>query len=77
MFELTILYDEEKNIFSVDGPIKHSILCYGMLERAKDVIRAGTKKSPIEIIDSNDKAVKDLLKTKPDKDTEPSNVIKI
>ena len=21
MFELTILYDEEKNIFSVDGPI--------------------------------------------------------
>jgi hypothetical protein len=66
MYKLTIFYDEEKNVFTVDGPIRHSILCYGMLERAKDVIRAGTKKSPIEIIDSNDKAVKDLLKTVPD-----------
>lgn len=38
-----------------------------MLERAKDVIRAGnTEKSAIEVIDGNDKAVKDLLKTVPD-----------
>lgn len=67
MFEMTILYDEEKNTFSVDGPVKHKILCYGMLERAKDVIRAGnTEKSAIEVINGNDKAVKDLLKTVPD-----------
>lgn len=66
MFEITIFYDEEKNIFTVNGPIEHTILCYGMLERAKDVIRAGVKKSKIEVIDGNDKAVKDLLKTTPD-----------
>lgn len=65
MFEITIKYDEKENLFTVDGPLKHAILCYGMLERAKDVVRTGMKKSAIEIIDGNDKAVKDLLKTVP------------
>ena len=39
MFVLTIMYDEEEDMLKVDGPIKHPILCYGMLGRARDVIK--------------------------------------
>lgn len=62
MYTLTIIYDEEENRLVCEGPIKHPVLCYGMLERAKDVIRDSIKKSAIEVIDKNDSAVKDLLK---------------
>jgi len=39
---------------SVNGPVQDPVLCYGMLERAKDVIRAQTaggavKRSPLTI----------------------------
>jgi len=55
MFVLTIIYDEEEDMLKVDGPIKHPILCYGMLERARDVIRdyatKNAKKKTIEVID--------------------------
>lgn len=80
MYELIIKYDQETNKFEVDGPLKHAILCYGMLERAKDIVRAGAgvgvikakaeEEEPsqkIEVIDKNDPAVKDLLKTVPGK----------
>lgn len=39
MYKLTITYDEEKNVLGLDGPIRHPVLCYGMLELAKDVIK--------------------------------------
>lgn len=65
MYELIIKYDEENNKLEISGPIKHPLLCYGMLERAKDVIRDSAKKSAIEVIDENDSAVKDLLKNGP------------
>ena len=55
MFVLKICYDEEKDGFKVEGPIKHPILCYGMLERARDVIKdyseVHAKKGGIEVVD--------------------------
>lgn len=39
MFTLTITYNPKENTLSVDGPIRDTVLTYGMLERAKDVVR--------------------------------------
>lgn len=64
MFELRIYYDEEKDIFKVSGPIQHPILCYGMLERARDVIKDSITKSAIEVVNSKD--AESLLKGKID-----------
>jgi len=64
MYELTIYYDEEKDVLKVDGPIRHPILCYGMMERARDVIKdlvdQGAKGT--EIVGTGDTGK--LLKTK-------------
>ncbi len=47
MVELKITMDDAGRI-SVNGPIANKMLCYGMLEFAKDAIRAFAEKpSPI------------------------------
>lgn len=48
MTKLTITLNANNSI-SVDGPLDNIVLCYGMLERAKDAIKDFTdnKKSPI------------------------------
>ena len=37
--ELTVLLDEEGGV-SVRGPVQDKVLCYGLLEGAKDAIKA-------------------------------------
>ena len=45
---ITITFDMETGALNVNGPMQDKVLCYGMLELAKDVIRATTT-SPIEV----------------------------
>lgn len=47
MTKLTITLNANNSI-SVDGPLDNIVLCYGMIERAKDAIKDFTdNKSPI------------------------------
>jgi len=67
MFTLTIDYDEAKDILKVEGPIKNAILCYGMLERARDIIKDTMDqriegKSSIGVVGAGN--AEELLKTK-------------
>ena len=45
---ITITFDMQTGALNVNGPMQDKVLCYGMLELAKDVIRATTT-SPIEV----------------------------
>lgn len=39
MIQLTITLDEKTGQLQVSGPIENRMLCYGMMDLAKDVIR--------------------------------------
>lgn len=39
-FTLTLLFDARTGHLKVEGPIHMTVLCYGMLERAKDIVRS-------------------------------------
>jgi len=45
--KITVRLDETGNI-SVDGPLDNKILCYGLLEAAKDAIKAFEPKKIIQ-----------------------------
>lgn len=55
MIELKIMFDPQTGQLQVGGPINDKILCYGLLERAKDMVRDfdATKAASSPIIIAN------------------------
>lgn len=54
MFKLEITYDPQASQVGVSGCINDKTLCYGMLESAKDAIRAHCEKQAAGIIAAKD-----------------------
>ena len=50
MQTLTITFDETTGKLGLDGPIQNKLLAYGMLELAKDALRAFNEQSKQTII---------------------------
>jgi hypothetical protein len=62
--QMLITFDTETKQVAVDGPTHELILCYGMLERAKDALRnlANKKTEEPKIVVASDGALKSLPK---------------
>jgi hypothetical protein len=48
--QLVITFDQMTGALNVNGPIQNALLCYGMLETAKDVIRQLVKDNQSSIV---------------------------
>jgi hypothetical protein len=48
--QLVITFDQMTGAINVNGPIQNLVLCYGMLESAKDVIRQYVKDNQSAIV---------------------------